>query len=250
MSTIDFGGGDLTSAGSYDIYLAQFTPGGAHQWSKRFGDGSVQTGKTVAVDGMGNVFLAGHIMGSADFGGDALTSAGSYDVIVAKFDASGAHQWSKRFGDSDYQYATSVDAKGFGDVFLTGYFAGTVNFGGGDLFSAGASDAFIVKFSDAGDHQWSQRFGDAHNEIGYGVATRPGGGANMTGVFENTIRFGGSTLTSAGQNDVFLAIFDAMAYEPVITSITDIGNDQGRKVKIRFNRTGFDEYYSPTPIVR
>jgi hypothetical protein len=35
--TVDFGGGPLTSAGGFDIFVAQYTATGAHMWSKRFG---------------------------------------------------------------------------------------------------------------------------------------------------------------------------------------------------------------------
>lgn len=40
-------------------------------------------------------------MGSVDFGGGALTSAGSNDIFAAKLTAAdGAHVWSQRFGDA------------------------------------------------------------------------------------------------------------------------------------------------------
>jgi hypothetical protein len=250
MGTMNFGGGDLTSAGIYDIYLARFDASGAHQWSKRFGDGSAQLGQAVATDAVGSIYLAGHITGTADFGGGDLTSAGSYDVVLAKFNASGAHLWSKRFGDAENQYAWSVAAKDFGGACLTGYFIGTMDFGGGGLACVGASDAFLAKFDAFGAHQWSQSFGDASSQLAYGVAMSAIGGAHVTGEFQSTIQFGNNALVSAGQSDVFLATFDPMAREPLITSITDIGNDQGRKVKVRFKRSGFDAYYSTTPILR
>src|SRR3990170_6282915 len=71
-----------------------------------------------------------------------------------------SHLWSKRFGSTidDYGYAVAVD--GNGDVLLTGSFQGTVNFGGGNLTSAGLEDIFVAKYSGAdGAHLWSKRFG-------------------------------------------------------------------------------------------
>jgi hypothetical protein len=250
LGSINFGGSDLASAGIHDIYLARLDGSGAHLWSKRFGDPANQLGQSVSFDGYGNAYFAGHITGSADFGGGLLTSAGSYDAVVAKFDAAGTHQWSRRVGDGSYQYVTAMSVSPLGDVFLAGHFAGTMDFGGGPLTSSGASDAFLAKLATSGAHRWSQRFGDANNQIPHGVALRSAGGAHMVGEFEGSINFGGNVLVSAGQHDVFLASFDDMPREPVISSITDIGNDQGRKVKVRFDRTGFDAYGSSTPIVR
>lgn len=83
-----------------------------------------------------------------DFGGGALTSAGLFDIFVAKYAGTdGAHQWSKRFGSTsnDAGYGITVDATG--DVVATGYFMGSVDFGGGSLTSAGTLDIFLVKLA-------------------------------------------------------------------------------------------------------
>ncbi len=55
---------------------------GEHLWSARFGDAGAQVGNAVAVDAFENVIVAGNFDGTIDFGGGALTSAGSYDACV------------------------------------------------------------------------------------------------------------------------------------------------------------------------
>jgi len=50
-----------------------------------------------------------------------------------------------------------------------------VDFGGGPLTSAGASDIFLVKFGPTGTHYWSKRFGDAANQYTDGIAVDPVG---------------------------------------------------------------------------
>ncbi len=35
---------------------------------------------------------------------------------------------------------------------------------------------------------------------------------------------------------------------PIIESVTDVGNDQGRHVRLIWNRSNLDEYGSPSPI--
>jgi hypothetical protein len=147
-STVDFGGGALTSTGRRDIFVAKFGPDGAHLWSKRFGNGidQDQYGKAVAVDALGNVIVTGWFSGSANFGGSTLISAGSYDIFVAEFGSDGAHLWSKRFGDENDQYACAVAADALGSAIVAGYLGGTVDFGGGALTSAGSWDIFIAKY--------------------------------------------------------------------------------------------------------
>lgn len=208
--TVDFGGAPLTSAGDSDIFLAKFDGLGDHLWSARFGDAARQSTSAVAADGSGSVLLGGSFEGSVDFGGGPLTSAGQTDIFLAKFDGAGNHLWSKRFGDGVYQQGLSVAVNRSGDVFLAGYFFGTVDFGGGPLTSVGGGgDVFLAKFDGAGNHVWSKRFGDAVTQVGSSVAVDPLGSVLLAGYFEGTVDFGGGPLISAGNGDVFLAKFDA-----------------------------------------
>jgi hypothetical protein len=142
-----------------------------------------------------------------DFGGGTLTSAGEQDIFLAKFDGNGTHLWSQRFGDADDQWCYSVASDPSGNVVVTGFFYGTVDFGGGLLTSAGLEDIFLAKFDANGTHLWSQRFGDAVDyQEGFSVASDPSGNVVMTGFFEGTVDFGGGTLFSL-YNDIFLVKF-------------------------------------------
>ena len=56
-----------------------------------------------------------------------------------------SHLWSKRFGSTYEDEGLGVAVDGSGNVVVTGYFNGTVDFGGGGLTSAGNDDIFVVK---------------------------------------------------------------------------------------------------------
>jgi hypothetical protein len=207
--TVDFGGGVLTSAGAKDIYIAKFDAAGNHLWSQRFGDTSSQYAKSTAVDASGNIVVLGWFYGTVDFGGGVLTSAGSNDIYIAKFDAAGNHLWSLRFGDTSSQYTKSTTVDASGNIFVTGYFQGTVDFGGGVLTSAGSDDIYIAKFDAAGTHLWSQRFGDASPQYANSAAVDGLGNVVVTGIFLGTVNFGGGLLTSASAFDIFIVKFNA-----------------------------------------
>jgi hypothetical protein len=207
--TVDFGGGGLTTAGIWDVFVARFDAAGNHLWSQLFGDSDNQFGSSVATDGSGNVMVTGYFLGTVDFGGGGLTSAGGNDIFIAKFDSAGSHLWSQRFGDASFQFAQSITADVSGNVIATGFIEGTADFGGGGLTSAGGSDVFVANFDAAGNHLWSQLFGDAAEQYGYGVTADGSGNVAVTGHFEGTVDFGGGGLTSAGFRDAFLARFDA-----------------------------------------
>jgi hypothetical protein len=182
---------------------------GAEIWQKTFGDASPQKAFAVAVDSAGNVIAAGDLAGSADFGGGVLTSAGQNDIFVVKFDPQGGHIWSKRFGGQGNQHARGVAVNAAGDVVVAGFFEVSVDFGGGQLISAGQMDIYMATLSGAsGAHVASARFGDAGMQRCQAVAAAPDG-ARITGAFEGSVDFGGGALTSAGGQDVFVAAFDA-----------------------------------------
>jgi hypothetical protein len=209
--TVDFGGGEIASAGNGDIFVAEFGSNGVHLWSKSFGDGAVQTASSVAVDASGNVIVTGYFYGTIDFGGGELTSAGWGDIFVAKFGSDGAHLWSNRFGDGSEQAAEAVAVDGSGNVIVTGEFGGNVDFGGGALTSDGLQNLFIAKFGPDGDHLWSKRFGHGNSQIARSVAVDASGNVIVTGYFRNTVDFGGGVLTSAGDADIFVAKFKSNA---------------------------------------
>jgi hypothetical protein len=64
------------------------------------------------------------------------------------------------------------------------------------------------------------------------------------------VDFGGGVLVSAGGDDVFLGKWSGAVAVPIISSIVDIGNDQGRQVKIRFSRSGADHADASLPVTR
>lgn len=205
---IDFGGGPLASAGGWDIYLAKFNSAGAHLWSMRFGDGQNQYSYAIALNGLGQPVIVGSFQGSVNFGTGPMTSAGGYDVFVAKFHQTGTCLWSRRYGDSQEQFATGVGTDSGGMVTATGYYYGSVDFGGGPLPSAGGADIFLFRLdSSSGFHQWSQRFGDNQDQVAIDLATVESARVAITGYANGTVDFGGGPLTSTGGSDMFVAAF-------------------------------------------
>jgi hypothetical protein len=247
-NTVDFGGGNLVSAGVVDVVLARYTSAGTHVWSQRFGGSSLDEGFAVTMDFAGNVIATGYFNGPVNFGGSNLVGAGGNDIFVAKYNGMGAHQWSYGFGGTISDLGRGVAVDGSGNVFTTGMFQNTANLGSGNVTSAGGFDAYVVKYNAAGVHQWSRRSGSTFHDIGLAVAVEASGNVVTTGAFSGTVSFGGSPLVSVGA-DIFLARYAGGTAEPVITSIADIGNDQGRKVKISFTRSGHDQANAASPIV-
>ena len=210
--TVNFGGTSKTSAGGADWYVAKYSPTGTLLWVNSLGGAGEDALDAVAVAPNGDVVVSGRFAGTASFGGATpLVSNGTSDMAVAKYAAAnGAHLWSKRFGGAwdDAPSGLAVDTAA--NVYVTGYFRGTIDFGGGPLSVPFTTDldVFIAKLDGTGGHLWSKNFTNDGNERGYGIAVDGSGNVAITGSFSNTVDFGGGPLTSPNaMTDVFVARF-------------------------------------------
>ena len=138
------GATELASGGGIDDFVVHVHSTGYITGGMGWGDAADQWPLVIAHDAKDDLLLAGGLIGSMDFGGGPLTSAGSADVVVAKLDPAGAHLWSQRFGATNNQQAAAVTSDPDGNVLVVGTFAGTIDFGGGPVTAAGNNDGFVV----------------------------------------------------------------------------------------------------------
>jgi hypothetical protein len=190
---LDLGSGPLFAFGGDDIFILKLSAGGDHVWSKGFGSAG-DDGMRVAVGDDGSVALCGWFTGTIDLGGMAFDGGALSQTFVAKLGADGAHQWSFAYGDlaaDDACQGVAIDAAG--NVFVTGYFEGAIDFGGGSATSAGMRDVYVAKFDAAGSHQWSRTYGGPGIDAGetISVADLEGGDVDVLvgGPFAQPITF-------------------------------------------------------------
>jgi hypothetical protein len=171
-------------------------------WTVRAGDATEpQEARWIVTDAAGDAYVVGHFTGTIDFGGGPLVSAGARDMFVARFNPWGELVWARRFGDEANQFGMGIALDEAGDVVVTGYFGGTIDFGGGPLVNPEATiwDLFVAKLdADDGAHIWSRRFGDASgNQEAATVDVDPSGRIVVCGHYSGTPDFGGGPLPPA-----------------------------------------------------
>jgi hypothetical protein len=208
--SIVMAGTTLASAGGADIIVAKLAGAtGVATWAKKFGDTAIdQAGRAITVDAQGNVLVTGSFNGTANFGGNVLTSAGATDVFVAKFDPLGNHLYSAAFGDAGVQEGLGIAADAMGNYAVVGTSNGTLDLGGGPLPKVGNFDMFVGQFDSTGTHLKSSSFGSLNNDFATSVVWT-GNEIAMTGYYDGKATFGNVTLQSAGGRDVFVAKLSA-----------------------------------------
>ncbi|WP_437779311.1 hypothetical protein [Sorangium sp. So ce1097] len=107
--SIDLGSAPLVSAGGRDAFVARLDSAGNLLWGRGFGGAEDDSGDAILLEPVGgNALVTGSFRGAVSFGGDPLVSAGGVDTFVARLDPSGAHLWSRRFGDEGDDVVTDI----------------------------------------------------------------------------------------------------------------------------------------------
>ncbi|MCB0408607.1 MAG: SBBP repeat-containing protein [Flavobacteriales bacterium] len=229
------------------VLIEKINVSGAVQWTKYFsgGAGSYNTGTSITLDTSNNVLVCGSFQNSMGVtGGPSLTSNGNDDIFLSKYDASGTHQWSFSLGGPSLDQAFSVATDQNNNVFITGYFIGTVDFdpsgNTANLTSAGAEDIFLAKYDANGNYLWAINAGSIDgSNFGYGVVTDPSGNVYISGQFFGTVDFDPSgftnSLTSNGSADIFVAKYDSNGNYDWAFNIGSTGGDFAKNMSVDQN---------------
>ncbi|WP_323796380.1 SBBP repeat-containing protein [Nisaea sp.] len=246
--TADFdpgaGTANLTSAGGQDVFIARYDASGDLLWAKNVGGTNADLGHSITVDSSGNSYVTGRFQGTADFDPGAgtanLTSAGSEDVFIAKYDSSGDLAWAKNVGGTNTDRGHSIQVDSSGNSYVTGYFNGTADFdpgaGTANLTSAGSSDVFIAKYDNGGDLLWAKNVGGTLSDYGRSIQVDSSGNSYVTGSFSGTADFdpgaGTVNLTAAGLEDVFIAKYGSNGDLVWAKSVGGASEDVGESIKV------------------
>lgn len=212
----------LNSAG-YGCYLSKLDASGAFVWAKIICSktSSNTSYSSIALDGSGNIYVAGQFIGTADFDPSpatfALTSSGSNeDIFVAKLDATGDFQWARQIGGPSIDYPSDIAADAAGNVYTTGSFVGTVDFDPGaavaNLVGTGRC-GFVSKLDAAGAYVWAHSLDGGGDVDASGIALDGSGAVISIGTFGGTADFNPdapvANLIAQGGSDLYVWKLDA-----------------------------------------
>jgi hypothetical protein len=178
-------------------------------WAQSAGGTGHETGSSIAVDYQGYVYVTGSFQGTATFGTTTLTSAGGFDIYVAKLEGNGSFLWAYRAGGPENDYANGLVLDTAANIYLTGGFNGTATFGFLELVSNGMRDIFAAKLSNDGNFLWAVRAGGTADEAGRAIAVDTSANVYLTGDFEGTATFGTTSLICSGAQDIFASKLDS-----------------------------------------
>ena len=194
---------NLTGPGSFVLKLDSL---GNFLWVKGGSTGHAG-GKSITNDVSGNVYATGSFANTVDFDPGAgtfnLTSAGSNDIFIQKLDINGNFEWVKSVGGAEPEYSYSIAADDEGNVYVTGYFEGTVDFDPGPNTAFATSyewtmddptDIFLLKLDATGNFVWCRRYGSYFNDYGNSITLDNMGNLYTTGKCDAQLFGGGGDI--------------------------------------------------------
>ncbi len=206
LTNITFGSFNLNAASGDNIFIAKANSSGTWLWAIKANEQGIPRG--LDVDGANNVIITGE-------NGTALIS----HIFVVKYNTSGVFQWLQT-AQATNQFIAGYDVAtdNFNNIYITGSFGNgagqTLLIGNpsvlnhdeylATLTSKGGSDIYFAKYGPDGTFKWAQSEGSTSADFGYGITVDMQENIYLAGSFMSSITFGGTTLTSAGQDDGFL----------------------------------------------
>ena len=229
-SRIRFNYLQLQSAGSSDIFVANYDSAGNLNWARTGGGRFIDKAFAIAADPMGNFFVTGFFRDSFSYDKLKVNSGGSSDIFLAKLNSSGHPVWIKNAGGAGIDVGYGVATDWIGNCYVTGFFNETAHFGASSLSSHGKSDIWLAKYNPDGVVEWVKTGGGAENDVGSSVAVNQLGFLACTGSFGSSGQLGNLPLKTHGNSDLFVGIIkrllgikisgkvmlkDGFEYEPV-----------------------------------
>ncbi len=216
--SVSFGANSVASAaGSQDGFVAKLNAAGSWLWARAAGgSGADDAALALAVNNVGDAFLAGAFQGTAAFGGTQLTASGGAsdtDLFVARISTDGLWLLARRAGSSGADMATGLTIDAAGQLYLLGQFAGTADYNNtiDNLNLGGAARFFVAKLNPNANMLWYAQAGTGYSDS---ISADNAGHVYISGEFTVSTRFGDPadiTLVSSGNSDVFLAQLDAQS---------------------------------------
>jgi hypothetical protein len=195
-SSCDFGGGPVPAA-YLDMFTAKYSSTASFVWADVWGLPEMRPGNTrAALAPNGDVVIGGWFSGATStFGATVLNNPSppnGAEAFVARLAPDGTPLWAKAVGaapNNDYINSVAVDASG--DVFVTGAYLTSVDFGPPCAPLTGGFQGYVAKLSSTGQCIWAQTAGITDT---YGLALDGNGDVVVLGLCGNAVNLGGKVL--------------------------------------------------------
>ncbi len=210
-----------------DGFVAKLNSAGTVTWNTFLGgSGNDYIHYGLALDGSGNIFVAG--TSAAAWGAPLRAYTASDDAFAAKLDTSGNLLWNTFLGGSGSDYGLDIALDAGGNIYLSG--TGDAAWGSPIRAYTGDADAFAVKLDAGGGLLWNTFLGGSGIDYGYSVAVDGSGNVYVGG--HSSAAWGTPERAYTSGYDAFAAKLDVGGALLWNTFLGGSGDDYGYAVAV------------------
>ena len=196
-------------------FVAKLDNDGNWQWVETFQGIVDHRDNGITVDDEDNVYVVGGFTDTKNFGTETITSDGSIDIYVVKYDNNGNFQWVNQAGSTRKDRANAIVDGHDGYMYVAGEFRGECYFGPQFLNNYGSAskrDIFVAKISKDGNWVWARKAGSKKgSDRANSIIANNNGNIFVTGQFSSEAKFGDNEIDSSGDSiQVFVAAIDTL----------------------------------------
>jgi gliding motility-associated-like protein len=245
--TVDFEPGagttNLTAINDRDVFILKLDTNGDFEWVKHFGGNGFSQGLDITVGREGHVYTTG--LFSANYVYEptaeniAINTAGGQDGYVFELDPAGVLVEFVQTASPSNVISYGVDVDVDGNIYTTGFFAGTLDFGNGDVLTAtGARDVYVAKYpNSAGSADWAIGGIGAGSDRARALRVDRNGNVYFSGWYGANINFTDvngtvSPLANSGGNDIYVGSLNSLGETRWIHGIGAGGTDESYGIEV------------------
>jgi hypothetical protein len=206
--TLEIDGVALESAGSTDCVVASFDLEGELRWARSFGGPGPDGCNEVVVGTDGAVTTSLDTAGGWTIDGFEVGTDAGRETVLLRLDPEGELTWARVVSGPGAQRGKALAIDDDGEVAFGGDTVGPVEIGGSSTSVPGRrADAWLSRWTDAGELRWVRTWGGPGADLAKGVAFA-GAETVVIGPFEGAIELGDAVLDAGTGPDLVVASFD------------------------------------------
>lgn len=257
-----------TAAGRNDAFLLVLDPNGEYIISYTWGGAGEDKCNGIIGDSNDNFYVTGDFEYTVDLnptsGTFNVTSSGSSDIFLTKFNTSGQFVSAVKWGGTGQDIASGVGIDSSDFLYIAGSFENTVDFDPGagvqQRSSNGDSDIYLSKLNNSLTFLWVRTWGGLGSDRCFDVMTLPSGDCYVTGSFVQSVDFDTSAsewyLSSNGFDDIFMSKFtgngDFISAMSTGGTLSDraycVHADESQKVYLTGSYEGLNDFNPGKPV--
>jgi len=199
----------VTNSGQSDVFIAKLSSTGMYMWATKWGGDLGDYAESIAVDSVGNSYIAGIFDWTVSFWATTLISNSSMDAFIAKLDSNWNYLRATKLGGSNIDRAHWITVDNAGNSYVIGRFGWTAQFWSKTLISNGLYDAFITKLDSNWNYLRATKWGGVDWDSARWIAVDNAGNSYVAWGFNLTGYFWPIILNSNGLTDAFIAKLDS-----------------------------------------